>query len=137
MIGKPSLDEWLGGLKHITADSHARADYQLALGAGRFAPEFHENPNTPVWRFGKLVKDDIDDFGAVIENHRLVNNLSSFNGRFLFIYGELEKLSLPGYSTIEMSYYTHATSVAVPGVGHDGAWERADTISAIIRVFLK
>jgi len=136
MIGKPKLDEWLMSLDHLTDGDHARADYQQALGANRFKPEFHENENIPFWRIGAVMNMDINDYGSVIDGDNLVGNLSAFRGRFLFMYSESVGNEFPGYGELQTSYYPVAQTFGISGTGHGGPWEKADEVANGIRNFL-
>jgi len=136
---KPSLDGFAGSLKYVDKETHARSDYnQILAGGSEFMnSEFHSNPNCPSWRFGSLCEDGIQSFAKAIEGNRIVNNLSNYKGRFLYICGQLTRQSLSmAYLTTQMSYYANADSVFVSGVGHTGIWERADTVVTITRNFL-
>jgi proline iminopeptidase len=138
LIGEEMLDEHLMSLKHITAGSHARADFQRALGANRFQPEFHENENYPFWRLGASVNNKVSYSGHIFENGSLTDNLTAFEGGFLFVFGELTAgdLSLE-YIEKQVAYYPSGTSIVIPGTGHSGVWERADEVARIVNQFLE
>jgi pimeloyl-ACP methyl ester carboxylesterase len=135
-IGEDWLDEYLLSHDHITPDSHARADYQKLLGAFRSQPEFHENPDTPLWRIGALVGNENLDFSQS-DNYDITSNIiASFQGRLLLIIGELTGEHYPEYPAMQMSYYPQTEHVTIAGVGHTGLWEKPDEVAAAIRSFL-
>lgn len=132
-IGKDWLEQYLLSHDHITPDGHERADYQMLLGSFRSNPQFHENINCPLWRMGTLVaNEDLEK-----EDRDNTSNLSAFQGKMLFITGELTYKEYPGYKDIQMPYYPSSEFVVVSGVGHTGPWEKPDEISTIIKNFFQ
>lgn len=137
-IGQEMLDEHLMSLKHLTADSHARADYQRSLGANRFQPEFHENEQSPYWRLGAVVNNKVTYSSHIFGIGSLTDNLAAFNGSFLFIYGQLTAGDLSmEYIDRQVAYYPSGSSISIQDTGHSGVWERADTVAQIVTHFLK
>jgi proline iminopeptidase len=136
MIGQDKLDELLMSLKHVTDDSHARADYQRALGANRFQPEFHENENFPFWRLGAYVNSKVE-YSTIFEGKSTVDNLGVFKGRFLIIYGSLTIIDLSyDYILKQASYYPDSKIIEISNTGHSGVWEKSDKVLEEIRSFL-
>jgi len=131
-IGEEWVEEFLLSQDHFTPDDHERADYQYLQGAFKQYPEFHENVDCPLWRFGTLLGDDLE-----IEDRDNTSNLSSFKGKFLFIGGELTVDEYPEYAGTQMSYYPNSEFAEVSGVGHTGPWEKPAEISELIRNYLK
>jgi len=135
-IGEDWLDEYLLSHDHITPDTHARADYQMLLGAFRSQPEFNGNPNTPLWRVGAFIGDENLDFSESDSYNITSNVAASFQGRLLFIAGKLTEGPYPEYPDMQMSYYPQSEYVTIPGVGHTGLWEKPDEVATAIRNFL-
>ncbi|WP_167611919.1 alpha/beta fold hydrolase [Maribellus sediminis] len=132
-IGKDWLEQYLLSHDHLTSDAHARADYQMLLGAFRSNPQFHENINCPLWRMGTLVSnEDLEK-----QNRDNTSNLSAFTGKMLFISGELTRKEYPGYKDIQMSCFPESEFIEVAGVGHTGPWEKPDEIATDIRNFFE
>lgn len=137
-IGQEMLDEHLMSLKHLTADSHARADFQRSLGANRFQPEFHENENYPYWRLGAVVNNKVNYYNHIFGNDDLTDNLAAYKGKFLFIYGQLTAGDLSmEYIDRQVAYYPSGSSISIQNTGHSGVWEQADTVVQIVTHFLK
>lgn len=136
-VASAKVDEWLYNAEHVSPDSHARADYMQAVGAGRFVPEFHENERSPFWRIGAFIEEDIDDFDSAIAGGRIVDNLDAFEGRFLYLVGELNT-SLD-QDEIEQwgAHYPDYEVVEIPGTGHSGPWERPSEVASAMRAFLE
>ena len=130
--GNEWLEAFLLSHDYFTTDDHARGDYQYLLGAFRSNPQFHENINCPLWRIGIFLGDDIEKMDR--DN---TSNLSSFQGKFLFIGGELTHKEYPNYPDIQMQYYPNGEFVEIPGVGHTGPWEKPNEIALIIRTFFQ
>ena len=132
-VGKDWMEELSLSLDHFSDDDHIRADYRSLLGAFRSNPQFHENPNCPLWRTGSLIEgEDLEE-----QNRDNTSNLSAFKGRFLFISGELTRKEYPGYKDIQMSCYPRSEYIEVQGVGHTGLWEKSAEIADAIRNFFK
>ena len=130
-LGNDWLEEYLLSHDHLTGDDHERTDYQGLLGAFRNNPQFHEDINTPLWRYGALVGlEDLEE-----EARDNTSNLSSFQGNFILMGGELTLKEYPEYADIQMSYYPRSELVEIPGVGHTGPWEKPNEVAAIIRNF--
>ena len=134
-IGEDWLDEYLLSHDHITSDTHERADYQFLLLRGS-QPEFHMDINTPQWRHGSFVADENLDY-FMSEEYDITSNLNAFEGRALFISGELTLNELPGYMDLNMEYYSNSELITVSNTGHTGVWEKPSEVSEIIRSFLK
>ncbi|MBD3288380.1 alpha/beta fold hydrolase, partial [candidate division KSB1 bacterium] len=130
------MDEYLLSHDHITSDTHERADYQAILRAFRGQPEFHQNPDTPLWRLGAFIDEENLDFINSDSYDITSNIIASFKGRMLFISGKLTEESYPEYSAMQMSYYPQTEYVTIAGVGHTGPWEKPDEIAVLIRNFL-
>ena len=135
-IGEDWLDEYLLSHDHIAPDTHERADYQTLLRTNRSQPEFYENSNTPMWRFGAFIGEENLDF-MNSDNFDITSNIiASFQGRMLFISGKLTEESYPEYSAMQMSHYPQTEYVTIDGVGHTGPWEKPDEIAVLIKNFL-
>lgn len=134
-IGNDWLEEFLLSHDHLTSDDHERADYQTLLGAFRSNPQFHEDINTPLWRIGALFDDSELDFSDD-DDYDITSNLVNFNGRLLFIGGQLTIDNYPKYPSMQTNFYQNSEIIFIPSVGHSGVWEKADEVSALIRNFL-
>lgn len=133
-LGEDWLEGYLLSHEHITSDTHERADYQRILGAGKSNPEFHENPNTPMWRVGAFIANENLDFSQS-ENYDITSNLINFQGRLLLIGGEFTANEYPDYPDLQLPFYPNAEYIEIPGVGHTGPWEKPYEISSLIRDF--
>lgn len=134
-IGESWLDEFLLSHDHFTADDHIKADYQFKLGAFRSNPEFNEDFNTPMWRYGYMISQENLDF-MTSDNYDITSNVTAFHGRAQFIVGSLTLQNYPDYLSLQMPAYPTSESVIINHVGHTGPWEKADEIVALIRDFL-
>jgi proline iminopeptidase len=136
-VGKDWLEEYLLSKDHLTPDSHERADYQLMVNVFRAQPEFHEHPDTPLWRFGALLADDNLDF-AMSTNYDISSNIArSYNGNALFIAGSKTVDELPEYMGMQMENYPNAAYKEIQGTGHTGPWEKPAEIVSLVRSFIK
>lgn len=135
-VGEDWLEEFLLSHDHMTADDHERADYQQVLGAFRSNPKFHEDINTPLWRYGGLIDNGIVD-GFDESSFDQTTHLNSFQGKALFIWGSFTISEYPELPGLQNQYYQNSENIYIPGVGHTGVWEKADEVSAAIRNFLK
>jgi pimeloyl-ACP methyl ester carboxylesterase len=134
LIGEDWLEGYLLSHDHITSDTHERADYQMLLGAFRSNPEFHENPNAPMWRLGAFVGHENLDFSQS-DNYDITSNVITFQGRLLLMGGELTANEYPGYLDLQLPIYPQSEYLEIPGVGHTGIWEKPDDIAIVIRNF--
>lgn len=136
-IGKEWLEEYLHAKNFISPETHEQADYSLMLNVFRAQPEFYENPDTPLWRFGALLADDNLDFSAS-EEYDLSSRINDYyKGEALFIAGSLTVTALPEYIDLQMEHYKNASYLEIPNTGHTGPWEKPAEISQAIRNFLK
>ncbi|PLX14925.1 MAG: hypothetical protein C0597_09425 [Marinilabiliales bacterium] len=138
-IGNDWLEEFLLSQDHITPDSHERADYQYMLlpaSSPGSQPEFHADPNAPLWRSGALVSDDNLDF-MESDNYDITSNLFAFSGNMLFIGSDKVIAEIPEYPGLQMNYYPQSELATVAGVGHTGPWEKSGEVAALIRNFFK
>lgn len=130
--GSEWLEEYLLAHEHFSPEDHIHADYQYLLGAFRSNPQFNEDPGNPLWRFGALYGDDLEKI-----NRDNTSNLSSYEGKFLFIGGEFTLANYPEYANLQMSHYPNSEFSEIPNVGHTGPWEKPDQLMTILRNFLK
>ena len=133
-IGEDWMEGYLLSHDHITPDAHERADYQMLLGAFRANQEFHQNPDTPMWRFGSFISYENLDFSES-DNYDITSNLINFQGRLLFMSGELTVNEYPGYADFQLPCYPRGEYLEIPGVGHTGPWEKPDEIASLVRNF--
>jgi proline iminopeptidase len=135
-IGREWLEEYLLSKDHFTPDSHERADYQLMLNVFRAQPEFHEHPDTPLWRFGAMLADDNIDFSLSQDFDITSNIATTYKGGALFIAGSLTVKELPDYMDLQRAHYPNTTYYEIPETGHTGPWEKPANIAEQIRNFL-
>ncbi len=138
-IGNNWLEEYLLSQDHLTPDGHERADYQYMLlpaSSPGSQPEFHSDPNAPLWRSGALVRRENLDFSRS-ENFDITSNLSAFTGRMLFIGSDKVIGEIPEYPGIQMKYYSNSELITISGVGHTGPWEKPTEIASHIRNFFQ
>lgn len=135
-IGKEWLEEYLQSKDYLSADSHERADYSLMLNVFRAQPEFHEDPNTPLWRFGALLADDNLDFSASKSYDISSSIIRDFKGQALFIAGAKTVAELPEYMERQRKHYPNSSYLEIPNLGHTGPWEKPLEINQAIRNFI-
>ena len=135
-VGKEWLEEYLLTKDHFTPDSHERADHQLMINVFRAQPEFHEHPDTPLWRFGAMLSDDNLDF-SLSQDYDITSNVdTSVSNRTLFLAGSKTVGELPDYIDLQMAYYPGAQYHEIAETGHTGPWEKSLEVSHQIRNFL-
>lgn len=136
-VGKDWLEGYLLSKDHFTPDSYERADYQLMINVFRAQPEFHEHPDTPLWRFGAMLSDDNLDFSLSDEYDITSDIKSSFLGNTLFIAGSLTTEELPAYMDLQRSHYPLSEYYEITETGHTGPWEKPVEVTEQIRNFIK
>jgi len=133
-IGREWLEDYLISKDHFSPGSHERADFQLMMNVFRAQPEFHEDPNTPMWRFGAMLADDNLDFSAS-DNFDISSKLNRFKGQSLFIAGSLSQGDLPQYMDMQRAVYPSSQFLVIEGTGHTGPWEKSSQIVEHLRNF--
>lgn len=135
-IGKDWLEQYLISKDHFTPDTHERADYQISLNLFRAQPEFHENKNTPLWRFGALLTDNNLDF-ATSSRYDISSNINkSFEGKALFLAGSYTISELPEYISKQRMYYPNTYFQEIENIGHTAPWETPNSLIEPIRGFI-
>lgn len=136
------LNDLAWSTQFISADGHARMDYELLLGMKQSQPRFHEDIDvdpSPVWRLGAAVNKYLPKEGQNADGvavYDFTSNLSRFTTPVLFIVGQLSEVLGESLQRDQVKDYPAASLVVIPGVGHDVHWTRAAQVVAQIRAYL-
>ena len=138
--------EWLNDMawtsQFMSADGHARMDYEMLLGLRESQPRFHKDMDVdpePIWRLGAavnryLVEDGQNAKGEAV--YDFTTNLSRFTTPVLFITGGLSEVLGESLQREQVKDYPAASLVVVPGAGHDVQWAQAAPVVSHIRNYL-
>jgi proline iminopeptidase len=126
----------------ITADGHARMDYELLLGIKESQPRYHQQMDVdpePLWRLGAaanrwLPKSGQDAKGNA--NYDFTAHLGRFTTPVLFVTGGLSEVLGESLQREQVKDYPNASLVVVPGAGHDVHWTRPAQVVSQIRSYL-
>ena len=142
----PLFSEWLNDLawstQFISADGHARMDYELMLGIKESEPRFHEQVAVdpePVWRLGAAVsrylpKEGLNAKGVAV--YDFTSTIAAFTAPVLFVAGELSEVLGESLQRDQVKAYPAASLVVVPNAGHDVYWTHAAEVVSHIRNYL-
>jgi proline iminopeptidase len=135
------LNDWAWSSQFLTADDHARMDYERMLGSKDSQPRFHESKTdpSPVWRLGAaanryLLEDGEDANGVAI--YDFTTNLAAFTTPVLFIVGSLSEVLGESLQQKQVQRYPSAALKVVPGAGHDVAWVKTAEVITHIKAYL-
>jgi proline iminopeptidase len=146
-IRDPDLfSEWLNDLawssQFISADGHARMDYELLLGLKGSQPRFHQREDVdpePVWRLGAAVNRYLTEAGQNskgVADYDFTSNLSRFTTPVLFMAGQLSEVLGESLQREQVKEYPSASLVVVPDAGHDVHWTHTAQVVSQIRGYL-
>ena len=140
------FSEWLNDMawsgQFISADGHARMDYEMLLGYKDSQPKFHQRKDVdpePVWRLGAAVNrylaEDVQNSKGVAV-YDFTSNLSRFTTPVLFIAGGESEVLGPTLQRAQVTDYPVASLTVVPGEGHDVHWTQPAKMVSLIRGYL-
>lgn len=137
-LSEDYVDEFITGSSYLLPNDHSAMDYQQTVGVtGNFFPEFNTPSQLPFWRHGFVVNKEVEQ-DIRKRDYSVIQNLSQFKGRMLFLYGAKTKRDAmkPGFLELSTSYYPLSTTVEIPDAGHAGIWEKPAEVAAAVRQFL-
>jgi proline iminopeptidase len=116
---------------------HARADYMLAQAGLAGFPKQHDDPDNPApfWRMGAVVNRQLLKIG-LDEGFDWTTHLAQYPHKVLFLRGELNENMPLSHQQELASHYAFSEMITVPGVGHNGIWEKHDEFLTHIRAYL-
>jgi len=136
-LNEEYVDEFITGSTYLLPNDHIPMDYQQTVGVtGKFFPEFNTPTNLPFWRQGYVVNQEVEK-DIRDRNYSVVDHLSQFEGRMLYLYGAKTKRDafLPGYIELVCAYYPQSMAVEIPDAGHAGIWEKPAEVVAAVQQF--
>lgn len=140
-MGSEWLNDFAWSSQFLTADDHARMDYERMLGAKNSQPRFHQsttNPS-PIWRFGAAANKYITEDGQNKDGkyvYDFTSNLAAFASPVLFIAGSMSEVLGASLQEEQILHYPSATLEVVNGAGHDVAWVKTPAVLAHIFSYL-
>lgn len=140
-FGSEWLNDYAWSSQFLSAEDHARMDYERLLGVKDGQPRFHLSTvdPSPVWRLGaaanRYISEDGQDENGVFV-YDFTTNLTAFTRPVLFIAGSLSEVLGPSLQQQQMLRYPSATLQVVDGVGHDVAWVKTATVLTHVRSYL-
>ena len=130
------LDEGLNDIlwrqQFLTADDHARADYQL-LASALDAPDrvgLDRDRPIPNVRLGGVVARCLP---TSVDEFDWTTNLHLFENRILFLHSELNQVADAEHQQRLASHYPNAELIMLADVGHDLMFQRSDEVMDLIR----
>jgi proline iminopeptidase len=131
------LNQYLYSLEHISYNDHVQADYHRILGFSESFPELAYPKNVPIWRYGAYVNAELELQTFRSKDYLITNNLSSYKGKTLFIWGEKTTALDQTGIKLQMSYFNNPESKIIPNAGHYMTYENPNACVNEIRSFLK
>jgi proline iminopeptidase len=121
----------------MSPSDHARADFLQAIAAMADAPREHNDPGNPhpFWRKGAVVNRRLLELG-LDRGFDWTTRLGAFPPKVLFLRGELNENMPLAHQQELASHYASSQLITVPGVGHEGIWEKQADFLAHIRAYL-
>ena len=141
-FGAEWLNDYMWSSQFLSADDHARLDYERMIGAKDAQPKFHTRRDvdpSPVWRLGAaanryIAEDGQDGHGVFI--YDFTTNLSQYTTPVLFIAGSLSEVLGPSLQQEQIHRYPVASLQVVAGAGHDVAWVKTAEVLTHVRAYL-
>ncbi len=139
------FSEWLNDMawstQFISADGHARMDYEMLLGMKNSQPRFHERTidPAPVWRLGAAANRYVAESGQNskgVQVYDFTTNLARFTTPVLFIAGGRSEVVGESLQREQVKDYPVASLVVIPGEGHDVHWTQPARTVSLIRGYL-
>ncbi len=139
-IGSEWLNDFAWSSGFLTADDHARMDYERALGLRDAQPRFGESRTNrePVWRLGAAANRYIQEDGQTngVSTYDFTDHLSAFRKPVLFIAGALSQVLGESLQSKQVLKYPDASLVVIDGAGHDVAWVKTAAVLTHVRAYL-
>ncbi len=139
-LGAEWLNDFAWSSGFLTADDHARMDYERALGLRDGQPRFgtsQTNPE-PFWRLGAAANRYIQEEGQKngVAVYDFTDHLSAFTTPVLFIAGALSQVLGESLQKQQVLKYPHASLVVIEGAGHDVHWIKTAEVLTHVRAYL-
>jgi proline iminopeptidase len=139
-LGSEWLNDWAWNSQFLSADDHARMDYQRMLGAKGSQPRFHLSTKDPQpgWRQGAAASRYVTEDGQTdgVFTYDFTGNLEAYRTPVLFIAGSLSEILGPSLQREQVLRYPSASLTVVNGAGHDVAWVKSSEVLDHIRAYL-
>lgn len=135
------LNDYAWSSQFLSADDHARMDYERMIGMRDGQPRFHQREVDPApsWRLGavasRYIMEDGQDAHGVF-NYDFTADLAAFTTPVLFITGSLSEVLGASLQRQQMLRYPSASLQVVDGAGHDVAWVKTPEVLVHIRGYL-
>jgi proline iminopeptidase len=136
------LNDYAWSSQFISADGHARMDYEMLLGLKGSQPRFHDREDVdpePVWRLGAAANRYLMESGMNskgVADYDFTANLSRFTTPVLFVAGGLSEVLGESLQRAQVKEYPSASLVVIPGEGHDVHWTQPAKVVSLIRDYL-
>lgn len=139
-LGSEWLNDFAWSSGFLTADDHARMDYERTLGLRDAQPRFGESrtDREPIWRLGAAANRYLQEDGQTngVSTYDFTNHLSAFTKPVLFIAGSLSQVLGESLQSKQVLKYPDASLVVVAGAGHDVAWVKTAEVLSHVRAYL-
>lgn len=140
-LGSELLNDIAWNGQFLSADDHARMDFERMLGLRDGQPRFHQSKTDPApgWRMGAAASRYVMESGQNASgrfNYDLTTNLAAYTTPVLFIAGSLSEVLGPSLQTKQVLHYPSASLQVVNGAGHDVAWVKAPEVLSHVRPYL-
>lgn len=146
-LSTPWINDWVWLEDIISPDTHARLDYQEALGAFNFEAGYNESETDkmPFRRLGKVAKLTLKSEGitATGVDYDFTDGLEQYTAPVLFIRGSLNETMTDEYMHhFSDDFFAQLTAAQKPyltidDAGHDLVWIKAAEVMAAIDDFLR
>jgi proline iminopeptidase len=140
-LGSEVLNDVVWHTQFLSADDHARIDFERAIGVRDAQPRYHQSKidPEPSWRLGAaanrfIMEDGQDSKGKF--TYDFSTNLSAFINPVLFIAGSLSEVVGPALQREQMRRFPSASLQVIEGAGHDVQWVKAGETITSIRAYL-
>ncbi len=147
LISLDFFSEWLNDFawsqQFISADDHARWDFQRLLGMKQSQPEYYQDMNTdpaPFWRLGAaanqyILEDGMDDKSLMTYNFA-DKHLPDFTTEVLFVASGNNTVIGREFQERQRHLYPQSRLEVIPGCGHDLQWKKPAECVVAIRTYL-
>jgi len=139
-LGSEWLNDYAWSSGFLTADDHARMDYERVLGLQDAQPRFGESRTNrePIWRLGAAASRYLQEDGMRngVSVYDFTDHLSAFRTPVLFIAGSLSQVLGESLQSKQVLKYPAASLVVIEGAGHDVAWVKTAEVLSHIRPYL-
>ncbi len=139
-MGAEWLNDYAWSSGFLTADDHARMDYERVLGMRDAQPRFGESKTNrePIWRLGAAATRYLEEEGQTngVNTYDFTDHLSAFTTPVLFIAGSLSQVLGESLQSKQVLKYPHASLVVIDGAGHDVHWIKTAAVLTHVRAYL-